>query len=447
MKKNTTFFVLFLFTFHAMLSQGIEFKHMDFNDALAKAKVEDKLIFIDFHTEWCGPCKKLAAGPFMEQKNGDFYNDNFINLKLDAEKEGTEAAKRYGVIAFPTLLFVNGDGEIVHQSVGVKYGDDMIGFGKEALNASTAKYSWAKLQEMFPNRQNDAPFLKLYFEKMKDFGADADVSLGIDAWLKVQTEFNESSPEMLSFLLDNKSDIYLGTRAEAIFNKNYEHFLTLANDRQKVALERFRLSVFLKTIAIARKNQNPERMRVVIDRFQEYNLKPKSGDNLATYKMDYYLFSKDYNSFKRLAEKYVDSLISLKSIKAIKLEDEHSYKRYAKNKVEGQDKATDVMLQLYKEGIIANDLVECIEETARNYFDFVATKRETKNLEDWIKYCDKLIPGKYSVNNLKADLLFRQGKIKEAIALKTIAINNMPFTVKKKVNYQHELDVMKQKQN
>lgn len=50
------------------------------------------------------------------------------------------------------------------------------------------------------------------------------------------------------------------------------------------------------------------------------------------------------------------------------------------------------------------------------------------------------------VDNLKADILYRDGKIKKAIALKTRAVDNMPFTVKKKVNYQHELEVMKQSQ-
>ncbi len=445
MRKISTFIALFLFTANVLFSQGIDFKHISFNDALVQAKASDKLIFIDFYTEWCGPCKKLAAGPFKEEKNGAFFNKNFISLKLDAEKEGMEAAKRYGVIAFPTLIFVNGDGEIVHQSVGVEKGSDMIGFGNEALNASTSKYSWAKLQEMFPNKQNDESFLKLYYKKMEDFGADTDVSIGIDAWLKAQTEFKETSSEMMEFLLNKQSQIFLGTKAEEIFNKNYDHFIILANDRQKVALERFRQAVFLRTIANARKSQNPEMMRVVMERFQAYNLKSKSGDNLDTYKMDYYRFSKDYGSFKRLAEKYVDSLMNLKSLKDIKTEDEKSYKRYSKNKVEGQDKATDVMLQFYKEGMIANDLVESIEEAAHHYLDYLENKKETKNLEKWINYCYKLIPGKFSVDNLKADLLYRQGKIKEAIALKAIAVDKMPFTVKKKVNYQHELEVMKQK--
>ena len=100
--KKSIVSVLFLLITQLFFGQGIDFKNIPFEDALALAKTNDKLIFIDFHTEWCGPCKKLAKGPFKEQKNGEFYNKNFINLKLDAEKEGKDAAQRYQVNAFPT---------------------------------------------------------------------------------------------------------------------------------------------------------------------------------------------------------------------------------------------------------------------------------------------------------------------------------------------------------
>ncbi|WP_299002782.1 thioredoxin family protein [uncultured Tenacibaculum sp.] len=82
-----------MFTVNLLFSQGIDFKSLKFDEALAQTEAENRLIFIDFDTEWCDPCKKLAKGPFKEPKNGEFYNKNFINLKLDAEKEGIAEAK------------------------------------------------------------------------------------------------------------------------------------------------------------------------------------------------------------------------------------------------------------------------------------------------------------------------------------------------------------------
>ena len=445
--KNKIVAVLLLGVLFAgqALAQGIDFKHIDFEEALDQAKEQDKLIFIDFYTEWCGPCKKLAAGPFKEQANGDFYNQNFISLKLDAEKEGKEAAARYKVTAYPTMLFVNGDGDIVHMGVGVTKGYDMIAFGEEALNAATAKYSWEKLQAMFPNKQDDEAFLKLYFQKMKEFGTDP--SEGIDAWLKIQTEFEESSEGMLQFLLKEQQHVYFGSKAEEIFDANYEHYLSIASEYQTKMLQRFRHAMFLHSLEKARDNEDAELMRVVMDRYQQYDFRARLGDDLNTFKMDYYRFSKDYDGFKRSAETYVDSLKNLQSISEIREKDEEFYQFYSKGKEPGKDISTDVMLQKYKEGKIATERVESIVKTGHKYLALMDGKRETNTLEKWLDYCYELIPGQYSVDNLKADLLYSEGQAQEAIALKSVAIEKMPYTVKKKVNYQHELDVMVQNEN
>jgi len=424
-------------------SQGIDFKHIPFEEALEQAKAQDKLVFIDFHTEWCGPCKRLAAGPFKEQANGDFFNQHFISLKLDAEKEGRKAASRYQVRSYPTLLFVNGDGEIVHRGAS-RNGDDLIGFGKEALNAVNAKYSWEKLQELFPDKQDDEAFLKIYYQKMVEFGADA--SEGIDAWLKVQTEFDESSEEMMQFLLKNQVNMYCGTKAEEIFNANYDHYLALASGTQKIIVERFRQGMFSHTVRKAKRSGSASLMQVLIDRYQKYGIKPRSDENLQTFQMDYYRFSKDYDAFKRLAETYVDSLMTLESVKEIHEEDAKDYDRFAKGRVAGKDAHTDRMIQKYKEGIRANARVDAIVEVGQKYMAAMEGKKETKTLSKWIDYCYELIPGQYWVDNMKADLLYKEGKAEEAIALKAVAIEKMPSTVKKKVNFQHELEVMEQQQ-
>jgi len=444
-KKNIALTILFacmLFVGTAF-SQGIDFEHISLEEALEQAKAQDKLVFIDFHTEWCGPCKRLAAGPFNEQANGDFFNQHFISLKLDAEKEGRKAASRYQVRSYPTLLFVNGDGEIIHRGAS-RNGDDLIGFGKEALNAVNAKYSWEKLQELFPGKQDDEAFLKLYYQKMIEF--DADASEGIDAWLKLQTEFDESSEEMMQFLLKNQENVYCGTKAEEIFNANYDHYLTQASGTQRIIVERFRQGMFSHTVRKAKRSGSASLMQVLIDRYQKYSIKPRSDENLQTFQMDYYRFSKDYDAFKRLAEVYVDSLMSLQTVKEIHKEDAALYESYAKGKEAGKDAFTDRMIQKYKEGIKANARVDAIVDVSRKYMAVMEGKKETKTLNKWIDYCYELIPGQYWVDNLKADLLYKEGNTKDAIALKAAAIEKMPFTVKKKVNFQHELEVMEQQQ-
>jgi thiol-disulfide isomerase/thioredoxin len=113
---------------------GIEFFHGTYAEALEKAKVENKIIFMDAFTEWCGPCKRMAATTFKEAKVGKFMNANFINVKMDMEKgEGPGLGRKFDVAAYPTLLFLNEKGEKVHQVVGGLQAEQLIGAGRQAL--------------------------------------------------------------------------------------------------------------------------------------------------------------------------------------------------------------------------------------------------------------------------------------------------------------------------
>ncbi|NOU59331.1 thioredoxin family protein [Marinifilum caeruleilacunae] len=100
-------------------AQGIQFEHGTFAEALAKAKKENKLLFVDFYTTWCGPCKKMSETIFTQKEVGDYYNKNFISLKVDAEKgEGPKLAEANKVKGFPTMIFFNADGTENKRLVG-----------------------------------------------------------------------------------------------------------------------------------------------------------------------------------------------------------------------------------------------------------------------------------------------------------------------------------------
>ena len=51
----------------AAFSQGIDFIHdKSFKEILETAKAQNKLVFMDCYTTWCGPCKRLAAMVFPD---------------------------------------------------------------------------------------------------------------------------------------------------------------------------------------------------------------------------------------------------------------------------------------------------------------------------------------------------------------------------------------------
>lgn len=99
---------------------GIKFSKLTFQKAIKQAQATGKVIFIDVHTSWCGPCKEMAKTTFSDTEVGNVFNGRFINLKIDAEQDadGPMISKAYTVTAYPTLLFVNGEGKLVKKLVG-----------------------------------------------------------------------------------------------------------------------------------------------------------------------------------------------------------------------------------------------------------------------------------------------------------------------------------------
>jgi thioredoxin len=114
---------------------GIEFKGMTLEKAKKEALKSGKLIFIDAYTDWCGPCKRMAATSFKDQAVGDLFNKNFVNLKIEMEKsaEGPEIARRYGVKAYPTLIIIDGTGRVVKQTIGLKSKDQLIALANSVI--------------------------------------------------------------------------------------------------------------------------------------------------------------------------------------------------------------------------------------------------------------------------------------------------------------------------
>ncbi len=126
MKKILLFTAVLMFSINAF-SQGINFFHGTFADAQAKAKKEGKEIFIDFYTQWCGPCKIMAKKYFTLESVGKVYNAKFVCLKVDAEKgEGIELAKKYGAKVYPTLVFIKADGTLVKKVEGMKKEEQLL---------------------------------------------------------------------------------------------------------------------------------------------------------------------------------------------------------------------------------------------------------------------------------------------------------------------------------
>jgi thioredoxin-related protein len=113
---------------------GIQFYNASWKQALEKAKLENKLIFLDIYATWCGPCKKLKKRTFSNDKVGKYFNEHFINVSLDGEEgDGVSVSNTYHVSSYPSLFFINSEGKIISKSEGYLNAKEIVDFAKTVV--------------------------------------------------------------------------------------------------------------------------------------------------------------------------------------------------------------------------------------------------------------------------------------------------------------------------
>jgi thioredoxin-related protein len=212
MKSLST--VLFVFIANMLCAQGIDFVSSDtkWADILTKAKAENKVIFMDAFTTWCGPCKKMSADIFPQKSVGDYFNKQFVNVKMDMEKgEGIDLAKKYKIRAYPTYLFIDGNGELVHKSLGMMPAPEFIKVGESAADPNKQFFT---LKKKFDKGEREPAFVKNLL--------DAAVKSGE----------NEIASEVMNIFMDTQKD--LGTK---------ENMDLLINSTQKIESKAYKYIV------------------------------------------------------------------------------------------------------------------------------------------------------------------------------------------------------------
>lgn len=134
MKKTFTSILLGLTLATGAVTAQTNFRSIDFNEALKQSQAENKLVFIDFYTDWCGPCRKMSKEVFPQKQVGDYFNAQFVCIKLNAEKEGKELAQKFEVKAYPTFIIADQQGNAKATITGAFPADAFVAKVKNELN-------------------------------------------------------------------------------------------------------------------------------------------------------------------------------------------------------------------------------------------------------------------------------------------------------------------------
>jgi thiol-disulfide isomerase/thioredoxin len=210
MKTIALFCSALLFLQPLIASDEIKFDNATWAQVKEKAKRENKMIFFDAYATWCGPCKYMEESVYTEKIVADYYNANFINVKMDMEAgEGLRLSEEFNVTAYPTLLFFTPDGKMVHKYVGGMEAQDFIELGE---NSKDPEWQYFPLKARAEKNELNDEMFERWADQAKKMD-DADLDVIVRKYIKAKGGFlaDQSSAFATFYYIDltEKEVIYL----------------------------------------------------------------------------------------------------------------------------------------------------------------------------------------------------------------------------------------------
>lgn len=151
---------------------------------LKKSKELNKPVFVDVYTDWCSPCKKMDKEVFIKKEVGLFYNNNFLAVKINAEKNyGISFARDYKINAYPTFIYFSPEGKVLLAGTGYQSSEGFIIAGKQALTNWKEGINIEDMKKIIASGNFDTKFLMNYIRKLSSL--QLPNSLIIEQYLKV----------------------------------------------------------------------------------------------------------------------------------------------------------------------------------------------------------------------------------------------------------------------
>lgn len=148
-------------------SQSLTIIEQDYNKAINLALKENKMLFVDFYTTWCAPCKKLDKLIFSNESIKKELSKNFILLKYNAEKDDKfHLSKKHHVSSYPTGIILNKNGYVLTRKYGFP-GKDLKSLKKsvfEFTNEGIALNNENKILKGYSNEVDISKYPKFYID-------------------------------------------------------------------------------------------------------------------------------------------------------------------------------------------------------------------------------------------------------------------------------------------
>ncbi len=393
MKNTILLFAIFFSVTLLAQDRSINFKDYTFYEALEASAKENKPIFMDCYAVWCGPCKWMSANIFTLNEVADYYNENFICVKFDMEKgEGIDLAKEFGIRAYPTLIFVNADRELIMKSIGASQEKEAyITLGGNALSD---EFNLIALSENVAENREDAAYMSKYFEIMSGAGMadDEEVRIYFSKIPKEEWGTKDNWKIILAVVDDVNSDV----------------FQDVLNDTEKY------------------RKENGEQ----VDQYITYNIQNALGTLLYSRAPN---ANQDYLALLEKVKTWnfegKDGVIFLVESTRLKKDDQQAYMQFCVDNVENA---------------IWNNANQ-LNSIAWYFFENTEESEYLVAAEKWAARAVELEPKSHAILDTYANLLMANGKYKQALETETRALDLAKATDADISSYMEVIEQIKSK--
>lgn len=290
-------------------TKNITFEHGSFKEIKDKALKENKLIFVDAYTAWCGPCKYMAANIFTNDTVADYFNNNFINAKIDMEKgEGIELAKLYKVNCYPNLLFIDGNGDLVHRTAGSMSAGQFIRLAETAKDNTN---NFKSIMAEYKVKSKDPEVMVKYIRAMGATCLDPGNTVG--EYFALQKESDLSNKQNWNMINDFTNS--MDSREFKYLVNNRQKFESLYSEKEV----NDKINEVIKNTLMAGSRQKDETVYMNLkSKVESMNLK-NGKEIIFECELSRASRKKDWDSYSKLAianvdHYYLDNIYMLNSI-------------------------------------------------------------------------------------------------------------------------------------
>ncbi len=264
----------------------------------------NKIVFIDFYTVWCGPCKRMDKEVLADKSVSRLVDSTFILLKVDAEKGyGISLSKKYNVTSYPTYVFLNSNATPVYKINGYMPKADFLTQLGFAISESKEKITIEELDSLYHTNKRNTPFLYQYLDRRTRLRLDNSDLL--DSYISLLPESERSTIENLQLITNNgdrkSKSLQIGPSLDVLISNS---------DKLRQLKNAYNLRFYIenakqKTLKKAIEFKNDSLLNLVVKTTGSGDI----FDNAFTIRLEYFSKTDDIASYAKTAFAFVkDSL-------------------------------------------------------------------------------------------------------------------------------------------